>query len=155
MTTIKRQPPSRAAAWMVVCMPLVMASEGMVLVTSRDPIGIPTYCFGETQDAILGEKHSEAECKALLPGRLSTFNDGLDACLHVPVGPYRRASLVSFSYNVGTSAACGSTLIKKLNNGAGTEACAELSRWVRAGGIVLRGLVKRRKIERAYCERNE
>ncbi|HGM8337746.1 TPA: glycoside hydrolase family protein [Pseudomonas aeruginosa] len=45
-----------------------------------------------------------------------------------------------------------STLLRKLNAGDVKGACAELSRWVYAGGKVYKGLVNRRKAERELCE---
>lgn len=64
----------------------------------------------------------------------------------------RRAALASFVYNVGEGQFSRSTLLRKLNAGDAREACAELSRWVYAGGRVLTGLVKRRAAERELCE---
>ncbi|WP_405045477.1 glycoside hydrolase family protein [Pseudomonas aeruginosa] len=45
-----------------------------------------------------------------------------------------------------------STLLRKLNAGDVRGACAELSRWVYAGGKKLGGLVRRRAAERELCE---
>jgi GH24 family phage-related lysozyme (muramidase) len=42
---------------------------------------------------------------------------------------------------------------RKANAGDMPGACAELSRWTRAGGNELPGLVKRRAAERELCER--
>jgi lysozyme len=58
---------------------------------------------------------------------------------------------VSFAYNVGGGNYCGSTLVRKLNAGDTAGACNELTRWTRAKGIVLPGLVKRREAERQLC----
>ena len=60
-------------------------------------------------------------------------------------------ALVSFTYNIGGQAFCSSTLVRKLNAGDTVGACNELSRWTRAKGIELPGLVKRRAAERAMC----
>jgi lysozyme len=54
--------------------------------------------------------------------------------------------------NVGSDAACKSTLMRKLNMGDLAGACSELSRWTMAGGKVYPGLVRRRAAERALCE---
>ncbi|HHG5564729.1 TPA: glycoside hydrolase family protein [Pseudomonas aeruginosa] len=42
--------------------------------------------------------------------------------------------------------------MRKLNAGDVRGACAELSRWVYAGGKKLGGLVRRRAAERELCE---
>ena len=65
----------------------------------------------------------------------------------------QKAAFLSFAFNVGAQKFCGSTLVKKANQGDMPGACAELSRWTYAGGRELPGLVKRRAAERALCER--
>ncbi|WP_235891551.1 glycoside hydrolase family protein [Thalassobius litoralis] len=62
------------------------------------------------------------------------------------------AALLSWTYNVGVGAACRSTLVRRLNAAEWGAVCPELSRWTRAGGRVVRGLVNRRAAERADCE---
>lgn len=56
-------------------------------------------------------------------------------------------ALVSFTYNVGAGAFMSSTLLRKLNAGEYSAVPSEMSRWVKAGGITLPGLVRRRKAE--------
>ncbi|EJF84204.1 hypothetical protein MCU_00872 [Bartonella elizabethae Re6043vi] len=55
--------------------------------------------------------------------------------------------MFSFCYNVGTTAFCNSTLLKKLNNGEYEAVPAELQKWTKAGGKRLQGLVHRRVAE--------
>ena len=141
----------KVAAWLAICVGCVASFEGLVLVTSRDPIGIPTYCFGETENARLGERHTADECRALLGRRVAEFGLAVDRCVTVPLPPARKAALVSFSYNVGAQAFCDSTLVRKLNSGDTVGACDQLLRWTKAGGFELPGLVKRRQQERQLC----
>ena len=63
------------------------------------------------------------------------------------------AAFLSFAFNVGNGAFCGSTLTRKANAGDMPGACAELSRWTYAGGKQMPGLVIRRAAERQLCER--
>lgn len=60
-------------------------------------------------------------------------------------------ALVSWSYNVGTGAACGSTLAKKANAGDWQGACNQLRRWDKAGGKPVKGLTNRRAAETKLC----
>jgi lysozyme len=62
-------------------------------------------------------------------------------------------ALVSFTFNVGTGALEGSTLLRKLNAGDRDAAANEFLKWTRAGGVVLSGLVRRRTAERALFVR--
>lgn len=57
----------------------------------------------------------------------------------------------SITFNVGCGAMRKSTMFKYLNAGKYVQACNELSRWTRAGGRVLLGLVSRREKEKALC----
>jgi lysozyme len=70
----------------------------------------------------------------------------------VPISEEEHAAYLSFAFNVGVNAFCGSTAVRKLNAGDRTGACAELSNWTRSGGKVLPGLVRRRAAERQLCE---
>ncbi|MBX7225027.1 MAG: glycoside hydrolase family protein [Chitinophagales bacterium] len=56
-------------------------------------------------------------------------------------------ALCSFTFNVGSGAFKGSTLLKKLNAGDYDAVPVEMNKWVNAGGRKLEGLVKRRKGE--------
>lgn len=58
-------------------------------------------------------------------------------------------ALCDFDFNVGNQAFDTSTLLRKLNVGDIEGAIAEFSRWNKAGGQVLAGLVKRRDAEAA------
>ena len=61
---------------------------------------------------------------------------------NIPVGV--QASLLELAYNVGVSSAGNSTMMKLANAGNYKDACEQLSRWVRAGGGRVQGLVNRR-----------
>lgn len=58
------------------------------------------------------------------------------------------SALGSFAYNVGTGNLQRSTLRMKLNRGQYEDAADEFPKWRRAGGQVLRGLIRRRKKEK-------
>ena len=57
-------------------------------------------------------------------------------------------ALVSFVYNLGETNFRKSTLLKKINSNPNDESISlEFAKWVKAGGRVLTGLVRRRKAE--------
>lgn len=138
------------AAWLSICIGCVAGAEGLRTVAYKDPVGIPTICFGETRGVELGQSATPAECKAMLGERVLEFGAAVDRCVHTPMSPRRKAGLTSFAYNVGTDAFCKSTLVMRLNIGD-PNACDEMLRWTKAKGITLPGLVKRREQERALC----
>lgn len=130
---------------------MVGGFEGLRTYAYRDPVGIPTICFGETRNVHMGDHKTPEECKALLSSRLVEFASGVDKCLVVPVPDKTYAAFVSFAYNVGVGAFCKSTLVKKANAEDIVGACDELLKWTKARGIELPGLVARRKAERELC----
>lgn len=136
--------------------PTVAVYEGVILNKYADVANIPTACAGETDKNILAlrDTFSRDECMALLGASLYKHALEMDECIDRPVTHGQAKAIVSWAYNVGTEAACSSTLVRKLN--AGAEFCSELGRWVYAtvGGIKIKlpGLVKRREGERAWCE---
>lgn len=126
--------------------------EGLRTSAYLDPVGIPTVCYGHTATARMGQTRSQAECDRLLEGDLGEALAAVDQLVKVPLPVERRAALASFTYNVGAGQLAGSTLLRKLNAGDHKGACAELSRWVYAGGRKLPGLERRRASERELCE---
>lgn len=125
--------------------------EGYQPTAYRDPVGVPTICFGHTATARIGQTLSQAQCTQLLQADLGAAFAAVDRRARVDLPPPTRAALASFVYNVGEGAFTRSTLLRKLNAGNLRGACHELSRWVYAGGRKLNGLVKRRATELEWC----
>lgn len=127
--------------------------EGTVLRSYRDPIGIITACTGHTGPELkMGQTYTHEQCEDMLYKDLAKHAAALD-CINRPLSDGQKAAFLSFAFNVGNGAFCGSTLVRKANAGDMLGACAELSRWTWAGGKQLPGLVNRRAAERQLCER--
>ena len=80
---------------------------------------------------------------------LERFEGVVSAAL-APIGGFTASqfdALVSFTFNVGTSAFLGSTLLKKVRARLFGEIPAQLERWVYSGGRRIQGLVNRRVFE--------
>ncbi|RMC37485.1 lysozyme [Paracoccus alkanivorans] len=112
-----------------------------------------TVCYGETRGVKAGDRYSSAECSEMLIDALTDYYTPLVTCIpslsQQPEGV--QVALTSWSYNVGTGAACSSTLAKRANAGRWLDACNELPRWNKAGGQVVQGLVNRRAAEQKLC----
>ena len=67
-----------------------------------------------------------------------------------PLSQGQLDSLVSLIYNIGAGNFLNSTLLKDLERGDLVAAAFEFSRWIRADGKILPGLVKRRAMERDW-----
>lgn len=59
----------------------------------------------------------------------------------------RLAAITDFCFNLGAGSLRASTLRKRINAGRWGEVPGELRKWVRGGGRVLPGLVRRREAE--------
>ena len=153
MTARNRLSLKIGAGATALAVPLVMLYEGTVLRTYKDPIGIVTACVGHTGPELrMGQRYTREQCEDMLYGDLLKHAAALD-CIKTPMTDGQKAAFLSFAFNVGNKAFCDSTLARKANAGDMPGACAELSRWTRAGGRELPGLVKRRAAERELCER--
>jgi GH24 family phage-related lysozyme (muramidase) len=125
--------------------------EGRELQAYRDIVGVWTICDGETKGVKPGDVATPAECDSMLAQNLRTYEAGLDRCLTAEVPGAAKVAFLSWTYNVGVGAACGSTLVRKANAGDIRGACNELPKWNRAGGRVVNGLTRRRAAEQAMC----
>jgi len=130
---------------------LVGQWEGLRTQAYRDVIGVWTVCYGETKGVEPGDRYTKAECDQMLERELRAYAAGLGKCLKAELPEGAATAFLSWSYNVGTGAACKSTLVRKANAGDLFGACDELLRWNRAGGRVVPGLSNRRKDEHRLC----
>lgn len=144
-------PIRKKAAWVTICIVCVGGFEGLRTVAYRDTGGVPTICFGETKGTKMTDRRTPEECRTMLEGRVAEFGAGVDRCVTVPLPPARKAALTSFAYNVGISAMCKSSVVKKINMGNVKSGCDALLKYVTAAGITLPGLAKRRQAERKLC----
>jgi len=140
------------AASAALLLSMVPVFEGYRPSVYKDPIGRLAVCYGhDDQSMKMGTTYTRQQCEDMLADDLLKHADAL-ACINRPLSDGQKAAFVSFAFNVGNKAFCGSTLARKANAGDMTGACAELSRWTLAGGKQLPGLVNRRQIERKVCE---
>ena len=91
---------------------------------------------------------TQAECDARLEADLARYARDVEEALGgAPTSQQQFDALVSFHYNTGAIARA--TLTRRHIAGDFAGAKAEFARWNRAGGRVLRGLVRRREAEAA------
>jgi lysozyme len=135
-----------------VFLDFVTAHEVAVTHAYPDPgygWGLPTICYGHTKGVKKGDVATLEQCRAWLAEDYERLVlPALSRCVKVPLAINEAAALGSFTFNVGGAAACGSSLVKKLNAGDYAGAAAQFPRWNRSNGVVLRGLVTRRAAEK-------
>ena len=132
---------------------LTLPAEGFHQKVYTDPIGLPTVCVGHMDKALKkGETFSIEECMAMFATDWKKHQAQLDSVVKVPYkSEWQRQALTDFTFNVGLGNVKSSTLIKLVNQGRHKAACEQLSKWVKAGGKTLKGLVTRRANTMPYC----
>ncbi len=138
---------------------LAIPAEGLRQYAYRDPVGIPTICFGATKGVRMGDTASVEQCREMLTREMLETVDAVDRCQ--PGLPLEvLAAFADAAYNVGPTIACDtgrSTAARRLAARDWRAACEELPRWnkARVAGVLveLPGLTKRRAAERDVCLR--
>lgn len=153
--------PANLRKWLVgaalaVVLPLTARFEGEVPTAYPDPgIGwsLPTICYGHTKGVRRGDTATHEQCEIWLREDMEEAMNHVLSLVTVPLSAYELAAYGDFVFNTGATKFANSTMRRKLNSGDRAGACAELSRWVFAGGEKLPGLVNRRAVMRRICER--
>ena len=110
-----------------------------------------TIGFGTTTGVKEGDVIDPLEALERARSDTDKVEDAIKRCVKVPLSPGEYDAYSSLTYNIGVTAFCTSTLVKKLNQGDYQGACNELHRWVYFKGKKLPGLVNRRAQEYATC----
>jgi lysozyme len=113
---------------------------------------VPTIGFGDTHNVKIGDKTDPIRALIKLSQHTESFQKDLKRCIgDVPMYQYEWDAIVSWSYNIGTGAACKSTLVKNLKMRDYSAACKELLKWNKFNGKELKGLTARRQQEYKLC----
>jgi lysozyme len=129
----------------------LVAYEGYSDTAYDDVVGVKTIGFGTTEGVKPGDKITPPQAVKRALQDVAKFEGAVKQCVKVPLHQYEYDSLIQLSYNIGPTAFCGSTLVKKLNALDYSGACREILRWDRAQGRQVRGLTIRRQAEHKLC----
>ena len=132
----------------------VAVHEGYSSKAYQDVAGVYTVGFGQADGVKKGDTTDPVRALVKLQNSLDEKAKGMVACIKVPISQGEYDAYLDFTYNVGVSAFCHSTLNRKLNSGDYDGACKELLKWNTAGGKVVQGLVNRRTEEYDKCKSN-
>lgn len=119
--------------------------EGCKLFAYQDSGGVWTIAYGHTRGVQAGMTCSPAQAEAWLLEDVAIAERNVNRLVRVPLTQGGYDALVDFEFNTGALA--GSTLLRVLNAGDYTGAAAQFERWIHAGGVVVAGLLRRRKAE--------
>lgn len=127
----------------------ITKEEGEVLHVYKDQVGVPTIGVGHALKTGLeypnGITHEQA--MTLLQQDLARFEDTINGHVTVTLTQNMFDALSSFTFNLGSGALSGSTLLKLLNQGLFEQAADEFPKWCHAGGQVNQVILNRRKRE--------
>ena len=112
---------------------------------------VPTIGFGSTEGVKMGDTITPQKALERLLRDVGVAESAIGRCVKVPLSQGEYNAFTAFAFNVGAEAFCSSTLVKKLNAGDYSGACAELKRWVYVDGRRVQGLVNRREAEYRLC----
>jgi len=150
------QTKNRYAKVLALAAALAIPAEGLRQYAYYDPVGILTICYGDTNNVVPGQYATLTECKQRLDKEMLYAIEQVDRC--VPDLPDNvLAAFADAAYNIGPRIACDthrSTAARLLESGRIEEACKQLPRWNKAGGVELPGLTKRRNQEMELCLRD-
>ena len=104
-------------------------------------------------DVIKNMKISKDTAIKLFRNDIKYFEKCVNSCLKVKITQSMFNALVSFTYNVGYGNLKKSSLLKYVNKKQFKKASNEFKKWNKCGGKVLKGLVKRRLLEKIEFER--
>jgi lysozyme len=158
MAAVRRSLIAGAGA-SAIAVALIAGFEGYSGKAYDDGVGVQTVGFGSTRHedgtpVKRGDTVTPQRAVVMLAVEADKTARELADCIgYVPLYRHEWDAYVSWAYNVGTPAACKSTLVKKLRQVPPdyTGACRELLKWTKAGGRKLAGLVKRRQAEYRLC----
>jgi lysozyme len=125
--------------------------EGFVGQSYQDIVGVWTIGFGTTEGVKKGQTIDPVKALQRKINDVQKFEGALKQCVNVPLHQHEYDAFLSLAYNIGPGAFCGSTLVRRLNQGDYDAACKEILRWNRAGGKVVQGLANRRQAEYKQC----
>jgi lysozyme len=128
--------------------------EGLYLRPYLCPAGVPTIGYGATyyengvRVTLADPPITQERADTLLLWMVQTVYLPATASLCPGADTAeRQAALIDFTFNLGAGNLRASTLRRKVNAKDWDGASVELMKWVRGGGRVLPGLVKRRQAE--------
>lgn len=130
-----------------------LPSEGFHQEVYLDPVGFSTVCVGRMDRSLkLGQIFTLDECMEMFAEDWKKHQAQLNSVVKVEyASEWQKEALTDFTFNVGIKSVQSSTLLRLLNQERHVEACRQLTRWVKAGGRTLRGLVTRRENTMPYC----
>lgn len=136
---------------------LIKNFEGFRARAYRCPAGVLTIGYGHTYNVHPTDVITKEQAEDLLRQDLDWAEKCVDCQVERELNQNQFDALVSFVFNVGSVNFHYSTLLRTVNRNPDdfAEISRQFARWNRSGGVMLPGLVRRRKAEaELYCSNN-
>lgn len=118
---------------------LALSAAGFVGILTREgytdeavipvPGDVPTYGFGTTGGVKMGDKTTPVKAVQRALVDVAQYEGALKQCVKVPLSQEEYDVYVDLSYNIGPSAFCSSTIVKRLNAENYHGACEAILMW--------------------------
>jgi lysozyme len=144
----------KSLRWIAACAVLVGGFEGLSTTAYHDKLanGLPTICYGETENVHMGDHYTVEQCQDLLSRKLERYWHEIEPSIHVTTSDNEKIAYTSFSYNLGSGAFRHSSFLKKLNEGDHKSACNGMLVYNRTRSVgYVPGLDSRRHKEAKVC----
>ena len=126
---------------------LIKKFEGCRLKAYQDSVDVWTIGYGHTEGVYEGMEISQHQADIMLGSDLVKYANYINEYVTVSLNPNQFDALTSWVYNLGPGNLKSSTMLKVLNEGNYDDVPFQIKRWNKAGGKVLKGLVRRREAE--------
>jgi|TARA_R110000803_G_scaffold78792_1_gene144069 lysozyme len=134
---------------------LIKKFEGCELESYRCSANVLTIGYGHTKGVSDGDSCTQDEADQMLTDDLEEFEGYVDKLVTVDLEQNEFDALVAWTFNLGPTNLKSSSLLAALNEGKKSEVPAQIKRWNKAGGNVLKGLIRRREAESLLWEGKE
>jgi len=131
---------------------LIKKFEGCELTAYKCAAGVWTIGYGHTKDVKENDVITKEEAESMLVHELQEYCNDVDIAVKVDLKQNEFDALVSWTYNLGPTNLNSSTMLRVLNEGKHDDVPTQIKRWNKAGGEVLKGLVRRRNAEALMFE---
>lgn len=134
--------------------------EDFVSPAYRDQVGIPTVGFGFTKGVKMGDKMTVRQALSRLGEEIhDDYEVGMNRCAgDIPMYQHEKDVYTRVTWNIGVSAFCGSTMVKRLREGDYLGACEAIKLFnkvtVNGKKVVSRGLANLREEQYKECMRD-
>jgi lysozyme len=124
---------------------LTLSAGGLVGIINResfspvaypDPVHgarVPTIGFGSTAGVKMGDTITPVQAVNRTMRELRDFEGALKGCISAPLHQHEFDAYVELAHNIGASAFCGSTIVRRVNAGDYAGGCDAILLWKRAG----------------------